>query len=44
MSIEAKSSFSIFVLNVTQEVCISVRGGGAGGGGGGAGKKISIIN
>ena len=33
MSFEAKSSFSIFVLNVMQDVCISVRGGGAEGGG-----------
>ena len=31
MSFEAKSSFSIFVLNVMQDACISVRGGGAGG-------------
>ena len=48
MSFEAKSSFSIFVLNVMQDVCISVRGGGAGGGAAAPppprGKKISIIN
>ena len=31
VSFEAKSSFSIFVLNVMQDVCISVRGGGGGG-------------
>ena len=31
MSFEAKSSFSIFVLNAMQDACISVRGGGAGG-------------
>ena len=29
MSFEAKSSFSIFVLNVMQDACISIRGGGA---------------
>ena len=31
VSFEAKSSFSIFVLNAMQDACISVRGGGAGG-------------
>ena len=44
MSFEAKSSFSIFVLNVMQDACISVRGGGAGGAADPMSeKKINII-
>ena len=44
MSFEAKRSFSIFVLNVMQDACISVRGGGSGGAAAPpVGKKINII-
>ena len=44
MSFKAKSSFSIFVLNVMQDACISVRGGGAGRAAAPpVGKKINII-